>query len=153
MYRAVVACYGDSDHRPRRFGMRAAGVVNTKNPVRRILVVDDNADVADALCHLLEVEGFAATWAASGAEALDLLRRNPAGFGLIILDVMMPGMSGWQFLDHQLAAPELADVPVVVVTADREALRTSAAGRAAAALLKPVDVDVLLDVIRRHLPE
>jgi CheY-like chemotaxis protein len=134
--------------------MRTAGVVNKKNPVRRILVVDDNADVADALCHLLEVEGFAATWAASGAEALDLLlRRNPADFGLIILDVMMPGMSGWQFLDHQRAVPELADVPVVVVTADREALRTSAAGRAAAALLKPVDVDVLLDVIRRHLHE
>jgi two-component system, chemotaxis family, chemotaxis protein CheY len=119
--------------------------------VRRILVVEDNADVGDALCHLLEVEGFTATWASGGDEALALLREDPAGFGLILLDIMMPGMNGWQFREHQLADAQLARIPVVVLTADRNAIGAVQSVGAVAALLKPVDVDELLDIVRRHV--
>src|SRR5690349_37218 len=81
----------------------------------RILVVDDNRTVREALVTLLEARGFAARGVGNGREALEALR---AGFGacLILLDLTMPIMDGWKFRELQRQDPRLAGIPVVVLT-------------------------------------
>ena len=91
-----------------------------------ILIVDDDCDVRRALTELLEDEGYAVAGAANGRAALDMIRGGvrPA---LILLDLMMPGMNGWDFRNAQLRDPELSAVPVVIVTASgftQDAIRT-----------------------------
>ena len=81
-----------------------------------ILVVEDDIDVREGLATFLECEGYHVVEAAHGAEALERLRGGGA-FGLILLDLMMPVMNGWDFRRHQLADPHLADVPVICLTA------------------------------------
>jgi CheY-like chemotaxis protein len=81
-----------------------------------ILVVDDDPDLSEALSDLLLMIGYRPLQAANGREALDLIR---AGLrpSLILLDLMMPVMNGWQFREAQLQDPTVASVPVIVLTA------------------------------------
>ena len=91
-----------------------------------ILIVDDDTDVRRALTELLEDEGYAVAGAANGLAALNMMRGGVRP-SLILLDLMMPGMNGWDFRNAQLRDPELSDVPVVVVSAsgfNQEAIRT-----------------------------
>jgi CheY-like chemotaxis protein len=81
-----------------------------------VLVVDDNEHAAEALALYLRLEGFAAVTASNGEEALEYLRGNPPPC-LIVLDLTMPVMDGWQFRREQLRDPQLARVPVVLCTA------------------------------------
>jgi len=83
---------------------------------RPILVVDDNSEVLEVLRLLLEGEGYAVETAANGAEALEQLR---AGLkpSLIILDLTMPVMDGWQFRAEQLADEELSKIPTIIYSA------------------------------------
>ncbi len=83
---------------------------------RPILIVEDDLDIRDALQEILEDEGYLPYAAANGAEALEVLDRVPKP-GLVLLDLMMPVMDGYQFLEIFRANPEFADIPVVVVTA------------------------------------
>src|SRR5262245_48077066 len=80
----------------------------------RILVVDDNRAVREALVTLLEARGFGARGVSNGREALETLR---AGFEacLILLDLTMPIMDGWKFRELQRQDPRLAEIPVVVL--------------------------------------
>jgi CheY-like chemotaxis protein len=110
-----------------------------------VLIVEDDADIADTLAAILEQRGYRAETAADGAEALARLRHGPVP-SLILLDLMMPVMDGIQFRRAQLAARELASIPVVVLTAD--AGQRPPLG-VAGWLLKPVDLDRLLDTVRR----
>src|SRR5262249_27660442 len=81
-----------------------------------VLVVDDDADVRGMLAQVLELEGYDVVTAADGREALRRLEeRRPF---LVLLDLMMPGMNGWQFRAEQLKQPGIADVPVVVLSGD-----------------------------------
>lgn len=84
-------------------------------PRGRVLIVDDEPDVL-LLCRVnLEFEGYEVDEASNGAEALARVReRQPDA---ILLDVMMPEMDGWQVLETLKADPELADIPVVMLTA------------------------------------
>jgi CheY-like chemotaxis protein len=113
-----------------------------------ILIVDDDNDVRNALSELLEEEGFSVEGAPNGREALARLRggAHPA---VILLDLMMPGMDGWDFRSEQMRDPQLAAVPVVIVSASgfsRESIRTQF--RPAAYVEKPIERTALLDVIR-----
>src|SRR5262249_17339652 len=112
------------------------------------LLVEDDYDVRDALVPILEYDGHRVSSAANGREALDQLRANPAP-SLILLDLMMPVMDGIAFRTEQLRDPELASIPVVVVSADpalrEKAIRLGAVGW----IEKPIDIDVLLDEVRR----
>lgn len=85
-----------------------------------ILVCDDEVEVADLLCHLLEREGFAATACHSGTEALDLLQARP--FDLAVLDIMMPGADGFEVCRQVRAGAcaSGADMPIVFVSAKSE---------------------------------
>src|SRR6266404_2870121 len=88
-------------------------------PTAPILVVEDNADVRDAWEALLEGEGYRVVSAASGREALRWLRSSEVMPTLILLDLIMPGMNGWDFRAEQSQDETLASIPVIVVSADR----------------------------------
>src|SRR5262245_35120462 len=87
---------------------------------KRVLIVEDDEDVRAALAAFLEGEGHSVTEAAHGADALTRLQ-EPNEICLIVLDLWMPVMDGWQFRAAQKKDPALAAVPVVVITADPSA--------------------------------
>ena len=117
---------------------------------RSLLVVEDDADIREALDGLLSMEGFRVTGCSNGREALDWLRASPKP-DLILLDLMMPIMDGWQFRVAQKDDPELANIPVLALSADSTA--KAAAIDAEAYLKKPVDYDTLIATIDRLLVE
>jgi CheY-like chemotaxis protein len=120
------------------------GHMNGASP--RILVVEDDADARAALIDILEISGYSAVPAGSGREALNYLHVSSPP-SLIILDLMMPEMDGWEFRIHQKKDPALADVPVIVVTAFG-----GAAIDADNILVKPIDVDRLLELVGSYIP-
>jgi two-component system, cell cycle sensor histidine kinase and response regulator CckA len=117
---------------------------------RSLLVVEDDADIREALDGLLSMEGFRVAGCSNGREALDWLRASPKP-DIILLDLMMPVMDGWQFRVAQKDDPELATIPVLALSADSTA--KAAAIDAEAYLKKPVDYDTLIATIDRLLVE
>ena len=115
----------------------------------RILIVEDDASVREALAIFLEGEGYAVVEAGDGAEALARLRTNEP-VGLILLDLMMPVMNGWEFRDAQTRDPRLASIPVVVITADNSAVQKAAHAGVAGFLLKPLEFPELLTYVDRY---
>ena len=110
-----------------------------------VLIVDDEQDLLDVTSFVLESEGYRVQTARDGGEALALLR---AGMRpeLVLLDMMMPVMNGWEFLEAVAQAPALRAIPIVVLTA------AGSAGipGAVAVLRKPFDLGVLVEVVERH---
>jgi CheY-like chemotaxis protein len=115
-----------------------------------VLVVDDDAAIREALEAVLEDEGYVVRGAANGREALALLRTGVRPPAVILLDLMMPVMSGWDFRAEQQGDPALASIPVVVLSADRDVATKAAALQVPGYLAKPVNLDVLLDVVREY---
>ena len=116
-------------------------------PRREVLVVEDDLDLQDAIVSALRDASYTAYGAVNGLEALTMLRGGLRP-GLILLDLMMPVMDGWQLYGNLRATPSLAGIPIAVFTAagpfaDNEKLDI------AVQLRKPVDLQVLLDVVRR----
>ncbi len=116
-----------------------------RKPDFRILVVEDDEDAREAMVALLQMKGYRAASAGNGKEALDYLQRAPVP-DLILLDLWMPVMDGWQFRQQQKLDPRLATVPVVVVTALSD--RTDV--DADEIIIKPVDVEHLLTTVSHY---
>lgn len=110
-----------------------------------ILVVDDDADSRETLVDLLSSRGFAVESAENGRQALGYLSRSKPA--LIILDLMMPVMSGWEFLKSKRSDPRLQSLPVVVMTGSGLVHDITAN----AIVRKPVDVGTLMRVINDAL--
>jgi CheY-like chemotaxis protein len=111
------------------------------------MVIEDDLSVRETIQDVLEVEGFQVTQAANGQEALDHLRSGHPR--VILLDLMMPVMDGWQFRDEMRRDPSLSAIPVVVMSADA-GLEGKAAGMDAVAVLqKPITLDRLLETVHR----
>ena len=110
-----------------------------------VLIVEDDPDTREMLERFLQLEGFDVRTAANGQLALDSLQQDSA-LCVILLDLMMPVMNGWQFRRAQAQDPRLAGIPVVVVTA-AGAREDIPAIDATAWLSKPVDFDRLLATI------
>jgi CheY-like chemotaxis protein len=115
----------------------------------KILVVDDDVDIVDALSDALSDEGYRVAVAKDGLEALGYLASAPAPC-LILLDWMMPRCDGPTFRQRQLADPAIAAIPVVLLTADPRVAEKSREIGAVAHLRKPIDLDDLLRVIQVH---
>ncbi len=112
-----------------------------------VLVVDDEKDARDAIVELLEYEGYPAVGAADGAEALELLERGlrPA---LMMVDLRMPVMDGWDFCRAVAADPRFAEIPIAIVTASASVDRLPERRRSAGLFVKPVQVSRLLATVR-----
>ena len=111
-----------------------------------MLVVEDHADLREMLALLLEGEGYDVETATNGAEALHALEHTrPA---VILLDLMMPVMTGDEFRERQLADPRYRDVPVICITAAHDGRDRAERLRAAQYFQKPVDFDRLLGAVR-----
>jgi CheY-like chemotaxis protein len=112
-----------------------------RRPARRVLVVEDDKDNRDLLVELLASEGYQVSSASDGRVAL--AEAHAARPDVILLDLMMPTMNGWEFRDAQLRDPSLASVPVAVLSAFEDTLDV------AAVLRKPYLLEDLLDVVQR----
>ena len=112
---------------------------------RVILIVDDDDAIRETIQMALELEHYPTAVAGDGAQALEWLRKNPAPF-LILLDLMMPVMDGWELFDKLRKDERLARVPVVVITAFGREL--GSVGQLPI-LKKPIDLDDLLRVVSR----
>jgi CheY-like chemotaxis protein len=110
-----------------------------------VMVVEDDGCIREMLIEILGGEGLVAVGARNGAEALERLRRERLRPALILLDLMMPVMDGWQFRVEQLGDPSLARIPVVVMSASDDDREVPADGR----VRKPFDIDTLLRVVSR----
>ena len=119
-----------------------------------VLIVEDDPDLREMLAALLLTEGFHAVSAEDGLEALHLLRavrrRAPEVPCLILLDLMMPRLSGKEFRRAQLGDPTVASVPVAVMSGASDLEQRALALGAVATLAKPIDCDVLMNVVRRY---
>ncbi len=116
-----------------------------------VLIVDDDMDIRDTICTVLEHKGYRAVVASNGEEALRMLGTGDP-VDLILLDMMMPVMDGWGFRNSQPHGPAFVTIPVVVLTGDGRASSKAAAIGAAGYLRKPLDLDDLLDAVARHCP-
>ena len=113
-----------------------------------VLIVEDDEDLREMMAQLLTLEGFDAATVANGREALDYLRHNSTVPDVILLDLMMPVMDGWEFRRRQKADPDIAPVPVIVLSALDQARAANL--DATAFLKKPLDFDRLLTLVRTH---
>jgi CheY-like chemotaxis protein len=116
-----------------------------------VLIVDDDPDVRVMLETYLELEGFDVLTASNGLDALQRLRDvRPS---VILLDLMMPVMDGVEFRRQQQGQPVLRDIPVVCLSARHDAQQTASRLGVTDCLAKPLDLQALISVVRRHCPE
>lgn len=120
-----------------------------RRPVR-VLLVDDDEDMRVLLAELLAAEGYLVDTVQDGREALASLRAGEIEPSLILLDLMMPVISGWRFLTQRLTDPALRAVPVIVISAVSRAHETLADLDVAESLPKPLRLEHLLEAIERH---
>lgn len=115
-----------------------------------ILIIEDDIDIREALLTVLTDEGYQVAGVSNGQEALLRLERSrPA---LILLDLRMPVMDGWQFREAQRRDARLRDIPVVVISADGEARQQLGVMGEVGFLRKPIELDVLLSEVARRVP-
>jgi CheY-like chemotaxis protein len=116
-----------------------------------LLVVEDDAIIRMRLKILLEMEGYRVREASNGRDALDFLRQSRDFPCLVVLDLMMPVMDGIEFRRTQLQDPDLAHVPVVIVTGKND-LKEVDDLQPLHIVRKPFQADVLLELIETHCP-
>ena len=118
---------------------------------KTILIIDDDQWIAMSTTMVLEAEGFTVRSALSGPEGIDKARAVRPG--VILLDIMMPGMDGWETLERLKGDAECRDVPVIVFTArEHREGRAKAQERGAVEYFrKPFRPDALVQTIRRHV--
>ncbi len=116
-----------------------------------VLVVDDEIHMRRLAARILELAGYVVLEAASGDEALSIVKKTPPD--VITCDISMPGMSGFEFLEAIKALPSTANIPVIMLTAlgqNKDISRATALG-AAAYVAKPFSSAKLVETIQRQL--
>lgn len=115
-----------------------------------VLIVEDDEDTAESLREALEVMGYEAQVAANGKVALEYLRTEPRSYCLVLLDLVMPIMNGWEFLNEHHQDSSISGIPVIIVTAIPSDKTKGAAKDAAAFLPKPVNIARLTAALREY---
>jgi CheY-like chemotaxis protein len=123
---------------------------------RVVLVVDDDDDIRTAVQEVLEGEGYATQGASNGKEALDILRASDKRPALVLLDLMMPEMDGWELLVRLADDASLSKIPVALMSAHPSIRQAFDANRHKALdamlLPKPINLLRLLSVVERIVP-
>jgi CheY-like chemotaxis protein len=114
-----------------------------------VLVVDDDLTTRLHLNATLTTVGYTVTTVANGMEALAWLYATPVRPCVMLLDVLMPGMTGWELLARLRADAALAAIPVVVITGAVERQIGGSHPEVVAVIAKPLDIEVLLAVVAR----
>ena len=119
---------------------------------KSVLVIDDEVDFVDAVRMRLEANGFEVIGAHDGSDGIEAARRHSPR--LILLDLVMPKLNGFEALVQLKSDPATATIPVVIVTAQCDIEYAFDAGKLGAAdyLIKPVGMEGLLDLIKKHIP-
>jgi two-component system chemotaxis response regulator CheY len=115
-----------------------------------LMVIDDDPDVLEAMQLALEMSGYRVETVNDGREALARLQGGSRPF-LILLDLMMPHMSGLEFRAAQTGDPALAQIPVVVLSGDH-ARKAKSAAMGVEGLMKPIELEKLLATVHRFCP-
>lgn len=123
--------------------------VRKSQKIRKILLLEDDEDIRDSLVDVLASEGYGVIAARNGQEGVNALREASELPDLIILDLMMPVKDGVAFRLEQQAEPRWKGIPVIVMTADPNAIRQLEATKGSY-LRKPVDLEELLLTIQRQ---
>jgi CheY-like chemotaxis protein len=110
-----------------------------------VLIVEDHCRSRDLLKNLVEKEGRAVVTAGDGRNGLECARSIPPP-SLILLDLSMPRMNGWEFLQHKTADPTIAGIPTIVLSGSSGAVPAGAMS----SLSKPVDVERLMALIDQY---
>jgi CheY-like chemotaxis protein len=114
-----------------------------------ILVVEDEAQIRATLQEALEFEGYVVRLAANGHEALQQLQGGCPD--LILMDLMMPGVSGWDVLERRAQQQVCPTVPVVLISASPHLIGTAMVHNVQGVVPKPFELDTLLETIQRAL--
>ena len=111
-----------------------------------VLLVDDDQDLRDSIADLLRQRGYSVATAEDGHAALSIITGNGVPC-IVLLDLVMPGMDGWQFLGAVQHNPNLSAIPIVIASAHA---KTHAPAGTVGVLHKPFDFDELFSVVARH---
>lgn len=124
-----------------------------RNGRGRVLVVEDDKDVRAELRHVLEDEGFFVVEAADGKQALDILRSSaPPSISLIVLDLVMPYMSGWELVDFLRGDPKFSVIPILVTSGVPVHGDASGIGATMSWLRKPFGRDAFVKAVAKASP-
>jgi CheY-like chemotaxis protein len=121
----------------------------SQTAAKLLLVVDDDEAIRETLADILQDEGYTVMTAVNGEDALTRLRASDAIPCVILLDLMMPVMSGVEFYDEMRSDPALAAIPVVVISADGNAHRKVRA-MGGELIAKPVKIETVLSAVESH---
>ena len=127
--------------------LRAEGAEAGPRPVGAVLICDDDPDIVEVLAAMLEAHGYSTLTARTGQQALDLATTQAPS--LILMDLRMPGMSGWETIAALGADPATAHIPIVILSA--LAPDDFAVPAASDWLTKPVDQGALMSSLRKAL--
>jgi CheY-like chemotaxis protein len=116
----------------------------------KVMVVEDDEEIREALLEILEEHGCEVVGAANGALALSYLKSTDSLPCLILLDLMMPVMDGQAFREAQVEDPALANIPIVVVSAYRDVEANAEKLKAATYIKKPPKIEELFSAIAQH---
>jgi CheY-like chemotaxis protein len=114
-----------------------------------VLVVDDDPDIRSTIADILALRGYKVTAAANGLEALEHLRKGLRPC-VILLDLMMPILNGWEFCAEQRRDEALAALPVVIISGDGSTNRKAADLGVTGFLRKPLELAAILEVVQAH---
>jgi CheY-like chemotaxis protein len=114
-----------------------------------VLVVDDDRNTRDLICSVLAGKGYVTASACNGKEALSYLRSSARHPRLILLDLMMPEMTGWEFRKAQKEDPAISEIPVAIITGLDKLEGQAQAFGAVDVLSKPSHVEALISLVSR----
>jgi CheY-like chemotaxis protein len=123
--------------------------MNTMTCDSLVMIVEDDRDLRESITEVLEDNEYCPIAAANGKEAMEQLKSSSEKPCVILLDIMMPVMDGWQFRAAQERDPELSEIPVIVLTAHGNIEEAESGMHPAACLKKPVALEVLLGTVEQ----
>lgn len=121
---------------------------------KKILTVDDDESIRQSMTEMLEMEGFEAVWAKNGRVALDYLKMIPESElpDLVLLDYMMPVMNGKEFFHEKSGNPRLAQIPVVMMTANGNLVNVMDNVETAGGYMsKPMDYETVVKMVKHFI--